>query len=148
MSTLTITALLFNLSLGADAEFLRAAKAIMKVESGGDPYAVGDGGAALGPYQIHRAYWTDAMRLLGQTWPYQDARDPVKALVAVWAYTRHYAQHHRRPWTAETIARIHNGGPRGWSKPATLRYWRKVQTILSVPTKRPEPPLTAATSAG
>ena len=31
---------------------------------------------------------------------------------------------------AEIIARIHNGGPRGMKKQATLPYWRKVQSKL------------------
>lgn len=104
--------------------------AIMQVESGGDRYAVGDGGLAIGPYQIHRAYWVDARRLLGVDWPYDDARDPAKAIRAVRVYTRHYAAYYRRPWTPETIARIHNGGPRGWQKPATLPYWRKVEAAM------------------
>jgi hypothetical protein len=130
MVSLTLSALLLNLSLGYDPEFLRAAKAIMQVESGGDPQALGDGGRAAGAYQIHRAYWADAMRILGQDWPYEQARNPDKALQAVYAYTRHYARLYHRPWCAETIARIHNGGPRGWQKQATLIYWRKVEIAL------------------
>jgi soluble lytic murein transglycosylase-like protein len=113
-----------------EAVFLRTAKAIMQVESGGDPYAVGDGGKARGPYQIHRGYWADGTRLLGVTWPYEQARDPVQALAVVRAYTMHYARVHRQPWTPETIARIHNGGPTGWRKAATLEYWGKVEKII------------------
>jgi len=105
-------------------------KAILWVESRGDPNAVGDGGRAIGPYQIHRAYWIDAMRALGRDWPYEDARDPVKAALAVRAYTEHYANAYKRPWTPETIARIHNGGPTGWKKAATVRYYRKVQAAM------------------
>jgi len=56
----TVTALLLVCQAAspesADARFLRVAKAIMWVESKGDPQAVGDGGKALGPYQIHKAY--------------------------------------------------------------------------------------------
>ncbi len=106
-------------------------RAICLVESGGDPEAVGDGGRAIGPYQIHRAYWSDATRLLGVDWPWSDARDPVKAAAAVEAYTRHYARHYCRPWTPETIARIHNGGPTGWRKAATRGYWRRVARRLA-----------------
>jgi hypothetical protein len=32
----------------------------MMVESQGDLYAVGDGGRAIGPYQIHKVAWIDA----------------------------------------------------------------------------------------
>lgn len=110
--------------------FPAVAKAIAWQESRGDPHAVGDGGRAIGLYQIHRAYWQDGTRILGVSWPYADARDPVKALAVVRAYTQHYAQHHRRPWNAETIARIHNGGPMGWKKRATLKYWTKVKAQM------------------
>ena len=37
--------------------------AIQMVETGGDPNpenAIGDGGEAIGPYQIHELYWQDA----------------------------------------------------------------------------------------
>jgi hypothetical protein len=113
-----------------EAVFLRTAKAIMQVESGGDPQAVGDGGKAIGPYQIHRDYWADGTRFLGVTWPYEQARDPVKSLAVVRAYTRHYARVHRQPWTPETIARIHNGGARGPEKKATEKYWLKCRKVL------------------
>lgn len=130
MSSLTVVGLLINLSLGADAEFLRTANAIMAVESGGDAYAVGDGGRAIGCYQIHRAYWLDAMRILGEDWPYSDARDPVKAMAAVRAYTKHYARVAGVKWNAQNISRIHNGGPLGWKRPATLRYWQRVKAVM------------------
>lgn len=119
-----------NPEAAIDAEFLRAVRAMIQVESGGDPYVVGDGGRAIGPLQIHRAYWIDATRLLGVDWPYSDARNPVKAVVACRAYTSHYAKQYKRPWSPETIARIHNGGPRGWEKPATIRYYRKVRKAM------------------
>ena len=37
----------------------RLLDAIARIESHGDPNAVGDGGRALGVYQIHRVYWED-----------------------------------------------------------------------------------------
>ncbi len=132
----TITAFLLScqasylLTGHASDPFPRALKAMIQVESGGDPYAVGDGGRAIGVLQIHRAYWSDATRFLGVDWPYSQARDPVKAAMAVEAYTRHYARQYGRPWTVETIARIHNGGPTGWRKESTIPYYRKVQAHL------------------
>lgn len=114
----------------ANDPFPQVLRAMIQVESGGDPEAIGDGGRAIGVLQIHRAYWIDAMKALGRDWPYEDAKDPVKAVAACRAYCWRYARHYNRPWTAETIARIHNGGPRGWDKPATIRYYRKVQAAI------------------
>ena len=34
-------------------------------------------------------------------------------------------------FNAEKIARIHNGGPKGYKKRATNAYWRKVQKVLA-----------------
>lgn len=110
--------------------FARVLKAMIQVESKGDPEAIGDKGRAIGVLQIHRDYWKDATGFLGVSWPYEDARDPVKAAAACRAYTAHYARVQHLPWTAETIARIHNGGPRGWEKPATIRYYRKVRAAM------------------
>lgn len=110
--------------------FPAVAKAILWQESRGDPNAVGDGGRAIGAYQIHRDYWSDGTRFLGVTWPYSDARDPVKALAVVRAYTEHYVRAAGIEWTAQNIARIHNGGPQGYRKAATRAYWRKIERIM------------------
>ena len=114
----------------AQDPFPRVLRAMIWVESRGDPEAVGDGGCAIGVLQIHRDYWTDAMRFLGEDWPYQDASDPVKAAMACRAYCEHYARAYGRPWTAETIARIHNGGPTGWKKQATIKYYLQVRVAM------------------
>ena len=36
-----------------------------------------------------------------------------------------------RPVTQEDIARIHNGGPNGYKKKSTEKYWQKVKKVLS-----------------
>lgn len=102
--------------------------AIATVESGNDSRAVGDGGKAIGAYQIHKVYWQDAVdfdKTLGGS--YQDCYDPDYARRVVLAYLKRYAP---AGATAETLARIHNGGPRGYLKKATLKYWTKVQKEL------------------
>lgn len=110
--------------------FFTVAKAMMYVESRGDPQAIGDGGKAIGVFQIHRAYWADGTRFLGVSWPYSDAKDPAKAIAVVQAYTKHYAAVHGRSWTAEIIAKIHNGGPLGWKKASTKSYWNRVRNQM------------------
>ena len=105
-------------------------KAMIWVESRGDPNAVGDGGRAIGPYQMHKGYWKDATGFLGVDWPYQDARDPVKAAMAVEAYTRHYAEYYKLQLTPEVIARLHVGGPRGPFRKSSIPYWLKVKQVM------------------
>jgi hypothetical protein len=100
--------------------------AIAKVESQSDPDAVGDSGRAIGSYQIHKRYWADGTRILGVDWSYQEAKDPAKARAVVRAYLMHYGRNR----TLLEKARIHNGGPRGYRKDATLAYARKIARIL------------------
>jgi len=100
--------------------------AIAHVESNRNARAVGDGGRAIGAYQIHKRYWRDGTRFLGVDWSYDEARDPVKARQVVRAYLLHYG----RGKTLLQKARIHNGGPRGHRKKATLKYARKIARIL------------------
>ena len=100
----------------------RLLDAIARIESHCDPNAVGDGGRALGAYQIHRAYWEDGTTLLGVDWPHRDAADPKKARRVVKAYLLHYGKGR----SLLDMARIHNGGPHGHKKEATLCYARKI----------------------
>jgi len=96
--------------------------AIAEMESGNNPNALGDGGKASGLYQIHRVYWEDGTALLGVDWPYRDATDPKKARRVVKTYLLHYGNGK----SLIEMARIHNGGPCGYRKKATLCYARKI----------------------
>ena len=107
--------------------------AIERVETGGhrDPSnAVGDSGRALGPMQIHKVYWQDAVQhdpsLVANGETYQSVRNRAYARRVVMAYWSRYA----KSWTAEELARIHNGGPRGHKVKGTLGYWAKVRKLL------------------
>ena len=104
----------------------RLLDAIARVESNRDSRAVGDGGRALGAYQIHQCYWKDGTKFLGVDWNYDQAKDPTKARAVVRAYLRHYG----RGRNLIQKARIHNGGPRGHRKKATLKYTRKIAEVL------------------
>ena len=107
----------------------RLLDAIARIESHGNPNAVGDGGRALGAYQIHRAYWEDGTELLGVDWPHRDATDPKKARRVVKAYLLHYGKGR----SLLEMARIHNAGPHGCRKKATLPYARKILADGSLP---------------
>jgi len=59
-------------------------------------------------------------------WKYEEARDPQKARRVVQAYLCHYG----KGKSLLDLARIHNGGPRGYRKKATMRYARKVEAVM------------------
>lgn len=45
-------------------------------------------------------------------------------------YGRSYERRTGKVATYEVLARIHNGGPRGYEKIATAKYWDKVKAVL------------------
>ncbi len=107
--------------------------AIEWVESKGDPWAVGDDGAAVGAYQIHKIYVDDVNRILGYKlfkgekfypFDYQDRCKPEKSREMVSIYLNHYGG------TFEEMARKHNGGPKGHLKQSTSAYWLKVKSRM------------------
>ncbi|MFA5670627.1 MAG: hypothetical protein WCY37_03520 [Candidatus Dojkabacteria bacterium] len=102
---------------------------IMMVESGGDVNAVGDNGKALGPFQIHEAFWTDACDFGGVDWDYRTcAHDLEKSRqVVLWYWQRYVPE---KEWSYERLARVHVGGPQGHLKECTLPYWNKIKDRL------------------
>jgi len=99
---------------------------IAEIESSNNPAAIGDGGCAIGVYQIHRPYWQDGTRILGVDWDYGCALYPEKSRRVVRAYLLHYG----KGKSLIDMARIHNGGPKGYNKKSTLPYARKIEKIL------------------
>lgn len=113
----------------------RLLDAIRQVESSGNDRLIGDGGKAIGPYQIHKSYWQDAVEhdpSIGGS--YEDCFDRKYAERIMHAYMDRYAP---RNATAEQISRIHNGGPNALKakpgsrlKAALDKYWRKVRDAM------------------
>ena len=107
-----------------DAAFLARLAAL---ESGGDDGALGACGG-VGRYQIREDYLADGNAAAGTSYALEEMRDPEKAARIVAAYLERYgAAFERRAGrapTAEELARIHNGGPRGAESPRTLAYAR------------------------
>tara|TARA_R110000851_G_scaffold123234_4_gene252953 strand:+ start:333 stop:728 length:396 start_codon:yes stop_codon:yes gene_type:complete len=107
--------------------------ALIQVESNGNDDAVGDNGNAIGCLQIWEIYHTDATERSNIGGKYLDCYTRDYSIKVFDAYMRRYA---RDAWTdplkfdAEKVARIHNGGPKGYKKKSTLKYWAKVQSIL------------------
>jgi hypothetical protein len=91
----------------------------------------GDGGKAIGPFQIHFEFWQDAVAAapeLGGV--YADCRRREYAERVVAAYMRRWIPDAWSDGEAEVIARVHNGGPTGALNRATLGYWQKVRARL------------------
>ena len=104
----------------------------MVESSGGKNKRDGDNGKAIGPYQIHKSYWTDGTRILKVKWPYENARQEQYARKVVKAYITHYGKKHG--W--EAIIRVHNGGPSGYKKKSTFKYLRKVKVVIEEKEKK------------
>jgi len=108
--------------------------ALCRVESNCQEDAVGDNGNAIGPYQIWKVYWRDAVDFdpsIGGC--YEDCIDKEYSEKVVLAYWKRYATERRlgRPVTDQDRARIHNGGPLGYNKKSTEKYWKKVKDVLT-----------------
>jgi hypothetical protein len=107
----------------------RLLDAIRQVETGQHPdpaNALGDQGRSLGPYQITYAYWKDS----GVPGQYKQVRNRAYAERVVTAYWQRYCPEAlaRNDW--RTLAKVHNGGPRGPQVLKTILYWLKVRQAL------------------
>lgn len=123
-----LTNLIIICSLSSSKDLVDA---IHQVETGGRLGPIlGDGGAALGPLQIHRGCWQDARMPYGT---YEDCKRLEYAKEVFKRYMARYATQRRlgRPVTDQDRARIWNGGPNGYKKKATVAYWSKVRKELN-----------------
>jgi hypothetical protein len=125
LTALAITAVGFSNKNPSDKNLL---KAIHIVESNGRTGKIyGDSGRALGPLQIHYANWKDAVEfdksIKGK---YSDCQELNYSVKVFNAYIKKYA----KGKSAESKARIWNGGPDGEFKASTYEYWKKVKANL------------------
>jgi hypothetical protein len=102
-------------------------RALHQVETSGRHGAIlGDNGRSLGPLQISRAYHADS-RVAGS---YEQVTDLAYARRVATAYLKRYAPQAWAQGDVETLARVHNGGPAGARKQATLPYADKVRRAM------------------
>jgi len=105
--------------------------ALAVVESNNNDDAVGDSGKAIGRYQIWKTYWRDAIKFCPSIkGKYQDVRNKEYAERIITAYLLRYAKGAVDRKDFEQLARMHNGGPKGYKKKATLKYWNRVEKEL------------------
>lgn len=113
--------------------------AMMHVETDGNWNKPGDDGKSIGPLQISYAYYKDAWGYNRRLKPSEERMVRVlwrhaafnwdSAVGTTHRYMKRYCTAKRigRTPTVRDAVRIHNGGPNGWKKPSTVRYWRKVE---------------------
>jgi len=108
---------------------LKIILALIAIETGGG-IKPGDGGRAIGPLQIHKIYVDDVNRILGhRRYRYEDRESKKLSIQMTGVYLSHYGARYKDQTglepSHEVLARIHNGGPNGWKKVSTLKYWSK-----------------------
>lgn len=110
-------------------------EALIKVESNGKSLAIGDNGKAKGCLQLWESYINDVNRIAGTSYRHNDAFNYIKAREITKTYLTHYGKRYKKLTgkepTDEVFARIHNGGPNGYNKTATVKYWNKVKKQLA-----------------
>jgi hypothetical protein len=100
--------------------------AIAAVETNVNDAAINFAEDAHGRYQIRAGYLADGNAALGTRYTLAEMHDPDKAARIVTAYLTRYGRAFERRTgheaTAADLARIHNGGPLGAERYATVGY--------------------------
>jgi hypothetical protein len=97
--------------------------ALAQIESG-DRDVSGDNGEAQGTLQIHKGYVDDVNRIVKENrYTYEDRHDRKRSREMTTIYLTHYSK--GKNLTIEEVARIHNGGPNGYTFKCTVNYGQK-----------------------
>lgn len=130
---LSLFLLNFNSFASTNDDFKLFLKILARVESGGKTNAIGDGGKAIGIYQIHYSYWKDAIdfnkSIKGK---YEDCFNSEYAGKIVNNYILRYCKSN----SYEDWARLHNGGwnhknKTGKAKENLNNYWARFNKELN-----------------
>ncbi len=103
--------------------------AIRRVESNdGKNKHDGDGGLAIGDFQIHKEFWLDS-RVSGN---YERCRhDRHYSEVVILAYWQRHCPNAVNTGDYKTLIRVFHGGPRGATKDSTIAYLCHVESVLT-----------------
>ncbi len=105
------------------------------IESNNNPDAYNEAEDAVGILQIRPIWVQDVNRFSTVTYTHDQMKDLAFARMACLEYWRYYAKQinsiEGREVTAQDLARIHNGGPEGYIKKSTEKYWKKVEVELN-----------------
>lgn len=104
--------------------------ALITVESNGNASAIGDNGKAVGVLQIWPSVIKDVNGVSKIKYTNDDRKSKAKSIAICKAYLNWYGKVYQKKTgkvpTNEVYARIWNGGPIGYRKSATIKYWDKV----------------------
>lgn len=106
-----------------------------------------NGKTSTNVYQISSVYLKDVNRIVAESFKVDgctvhpayfypnevESRSASELMMKLyWEYYgyRYFKETGKLP-TYEVLARIHNGGPNGWKKPSTVKYWQKVKAAMS-----------------
>lgn len=135
-----LTAVLLTLGFVCAAEEAQFFAALHLIEAGGKLHPRdGDHGKAIGPFQIHKPYWQDAVEFNPelQKEGYQKCRDYAYAIRVIKAYMQRFDKTAWDHQDWKTLAQIHNGGPKGRQRPAARQYAERVITLMKGYTTKP-----------
>lgn len=108
--------------------------ALIMIESSGINTAIGDNGESVGCLQIQMPIIQDVNRVYKTRYTSYDRYDRKNSTEICKLYLKYwssvYSKRTNQPATYEILARIWNGGPYGYKKEDTKRYWNKVQKQL------------------
>lgn len=122
------------LPLISNAVSIKLIEALEQVESNGDVLAIGDYGKAYGCLQIWNIVIQDVNRISKSNFKHKDAFNRDKAFKIAEIYLNYWGKVYERKTgkkvTNEVYARLFNGGPSGYKKKSTIKYWKKVKEKL------------------
>jgi len=126
--------LLMFLPLISNAVSIKLIEALEQVESNGDVLAIGDYGKAYGCLQIWNIVIQDVNRISKSNFKHKDAFNRDKAFKIAEIYLNYWGKVYERKTgkkvTNEVYVRLFNGGPSGYKKKSTIKYWKKVKEKL------------------
>ena len=109
--------------------------ALSIVESNNNPQAIRYGENSCGILQIRKICLDDVNRIYGTSYKHSDAFDPASARTIAKLYLKFYCKVYEKETgfkaDDEVASRIWNGGPDGWRKNSTKKYWNKVKKHLT-----------------
>ena len=121
--------LLFTTAVTANNRLADIRDTLKWIESNHNPQVIGDGGASYGILQIKEIAIKDVNLKYGTNYKHEDAFN-VKCAEEIFSlyiqmWVDNFKKKEGREATIEDIVRIWNGGPNGYKKKSTIKYYKK-----------------------